>query len=214
MNIGLIGSGHVGSAIATLAVRAGHDVVLSNSRGPGTLTWLTARLGPHATAASAASAAAMARIVVLAVPFGQRRELPVAALAGKVVIDAMNYYPARDGHILGIDRHFTTTSELVAAELPRSQVVKAFNSIYAEEMVSSARPAGNPQRRALPIAGDDRHAKRVVTRLIESFGFDVVDVGALAQGFRFENGTPAYCASAGRAELRRLLAQADVAQAG
>lgn len=214
MKIGFIGSGHIGRAVATLAIRAGYDVVMSNSRGPETLTTLIAQLGPHASAATAGKAATADRLVVVAIPFGRRDGLPAAALADKIVVDTMNYYPTRDGHISELDSHATTTSELLAAKLPGSRIVKAFNSIYAGEIVSTARPLGDPARRALPIAGDDPEAKSVAAGLIESFGFDVVDVGPLAQGFRFENGTPAYCMHANRSELLSLLADAQLPRRG
>ncbi len=130
--IGLIGSGNIGSTVARLAVDAGHDVVLSNSRGPETLADLVDELGPHARAATAAEAAAAGDIVVVTVPLKAYREVPVEPLRGKVVIDTNNYYPQRDGHIAELDDESTTVSELLQAHLPESRVVKAFNNIYFE----------------------------------------------------------------------------------
>lgn len=128
--IGLIGSGNIGSTVARLAVEAGYDVVLSNSRGPETLADLVAELGPHASAATAPEAAAAGDIVVVTVPLSAYREVPVDPLRGKVVIDTNNYYPQRDGHIAELDDESTTVSELLQAHLPESRVVKAFNNTH------------------------------------------------------------------------------------
>jgi 8-hydroxy-5-deazaflavin:NADPH oxidoreductase len=190
--IGLIGSGNIGSTVARLAVDAGHDVVLSNSRGPETLTDVVAELGPRARAATAAEAAAAGDIVVVTVPLKNYREVPVEPLRGKVVIDTNNYYPDRDGHIAELDDESTTTSELLQAHLPESAVVKAFNSIYVAQLGTLQRPAGDPERSVLPIAGDDEAAKRTVTEFLDSIGYDAHDVGPLAEGWRFQRDTAAY----------------------
>ncbi len=190
--IGLIGSGNIGSTVARLAVDAGYDVVLSNSRGPETLADLVAQLGPHARAATAAEAAAAADIAVVTVPLKNYRQVPVEPLRGKVVIDTNNYYPDRDGHIAQLDDESTTTSELLQAHLEGSSVVKAFNNIYVDHLATLARPAGDPERSALPIAGDDAAAKSTVTQLLDAIGYDTLDVGALAEGWRFQRDTSAY----------------------
>ena len=158
--IGLIGSGHIGSTVARLAVDAGHDVVLSNSRGPETLADLVAELGDHARAATAAEAAAAGDIVVVTVPLKAYRQVPVEPLRGKVVIDTNNYYPQRDEHIAELDDESTTVSELLQAHLPESHVVKAFNNIYFGHLAGLARPAGDPERSVLAIAGDDAPRRR------------------------------------------------------
>src|SRR5437763_8423894 len=187
--IGLIGSGHIGGTVARLAVDAGHDVVLSNSRGPETLTDLVDQLEPRARAATAAEAAAAGDIVVVTVPLKAYREVPVEPLRGKVVIDTNNYYPERDGHIAELDDQSTTTSELLQAHLPESRVVKAFNNIYFLQLGSLARPAGDPGRSVLPIAGDDEAAKRTAAGFLDSIGYDAYDVGPLAEGWRFQRDT-------------------------
>lgn len=189
---GFIGSGNIGSTVARLAVDAGHDVVLSNSRGPETLTDLVDELGPHARAATAEEAARAGDVVVVTVPLHARGDLPHAALAGKVVIDTMNYYPQRDGEIPELDDESTTTSELLQVQLPESKVVKAFNNIFFGHLAALARPAGSPERSALAIAGDDPDAKRLVTRLLDEIGYDTVDLGALEQGWRIQRDTAAY----------------------
>ena len=190
--IGLIGSGHIGGTVARLAVDAGHDVVLSNSRGPETLSDLVEELGPHARAATPAEAAAAGDVVVVTIPLKAYREVPVEPLRGKTVIDTNNYYPQRDGQIAGLDDGSTTSSELLQEHLPESHVVKAFNNIYFGHLASLARPAGSSERSALAIAGDDAGAKRTVTEFLDSIGYDTYDVGPLAEGWRYQPDTPAY----------------------
>ncbi len=208
MRIGLIGAGNIGSTLATLAVAHGHEVVLSNSRGPQTLAGLVADLGDRASAGTAAQAAATGDVVVVTIPLKSYRQVPVAELDGKVVIDTNNYYPERDGRIPELDDGSTTSSELLAGHLPGARVVKAFNSIYFKDLGSQGQPAGTPGRRALPIAGDDAAAKSAVTELTDQFGFDVVDAGPLAEGRRFQPGAAAYNRRLDAAELRAALAAA------
>ena len=203
-SIGFIGSGHVGEAIARRAIVAGHTVVMSNSRGPETLAGLVAAFGPRASAATATAASNAAEIVIVAIPFASFKQVPVDPLAGKVVIDTGNYYAPRDGHVAELDDGTTTSSEMLASRLPTSNVVKAFNTIIAAQIVEHATPAGTPHRRALPIAGDDAAAKRVVTGLIDELGFDVVDAGLLAEGRRLDPMT-AWGPVLDAQELRRSL---------
>ena len=206
--IGLIGAGHIGSQLARLAVASGYDVVVSNSRGPDTLSALVAELGPKARAATTADAARAGDIVVVSVPLKNYRAAPVEPLAGKIVIDTNNYYPQRDGHIAELDNESTTTAELLQAHLPTSKVVKAFNHIYAAALTTDGQPAGTKNRRALVIAGDDAGAKATVTRLIDQFGFDTVDAGPLKEGWRIQRGTPGYGPRRTAEELRGDLASA------
>jgi len=203
--IGLIGAGHIGSQLARLAVAHGYDVVISNSRGPETLSALVGELGPKARAASATDAAKAGDIVVVTVPLKSYRQVPVAPLAGKVVIDTNNYYPQRDGHIPELDDESTTTSELLQAHLPTSKVVKAFNHIYAAELTTHGQPAGSKNRRALVIAGDDPSAKATVAKLLDEFGFDAVDAGPLKEGWRIQRDTPGYGPRRNAEELRKDL---------
>lgn len=203
--IGFIGAGHIGSQLARLAVAHGYHVVLSNSRGPETLSALVEELGPQARAATPAAAAAAADIAVVTIPLKNYRSVPVAPLAGKIVIDTNNYYPQRDGHIPALDDESSTTSELLQAHLPTSKVVKAFNHIHAAALTADAQPAGTSNRRALVIAGDDKAAKDTVARLIDEFGFDVVDAGPLKEGWRIQRDTPGYGPRRAAEELRRDL---------
>jgi len=206
--LGLIGAGHIGSQVARLAVRSGYDVVVSNSRGPETLSDLVAELGPKARAATVHDAAKAGDIVVVTVPLKNYRSVPVEPLAGKIVIDTNNYYPERDGHIAELDNETTTTSELLQTHLPTSKVVKAFNHIYASQLTTDGTPAGTKNRRALVIAGNDRDAKATVTRLLDQFGFDTVDAGPLGEGWRIQRDTPGYGPRRTAEELRKDLAAA------
>jgi 8-hydroxy-5-deazaflavin:NADPH oxidoreductase len=206
--IGLIGAGNIGSQVARLAVANGYAVVISNSRGPETLSALVAELGPYARAATPEEAARAGDLVVVTVPLKNYRHVPVDPLAGKIVIDTNNYYPERDGHIPELDNESTTTSELLQAHLPSSKVVKAFNHLYAAQLTTDGRPAGTPGRRALVIAGDDPDAKATVTRLLDQFGFDTVDAGPLKEGWRIQRDTPGYGPRRTADELRKDLSAA------
>jgi predicted dinucleotide-binding enzyme len=189
---GLIGSGHIGTTVARLAVAAGHDVVLSNSRGPETLTDLVGELGPHARAATPAEAARAGDVVVVTIPLRSYPQVPTEELRGKVVIDTMNYYPVRDGSIAELDDESTTSSELLRAHLPEAKVVKAFNNIFFQHLAALPRPSGAEDRSALPIAGDDQEAKQIVSEQLDAIGYDTVDLGLLSEGWRTQPDTAAY----------------------
>jgi 8-hydroxy-5-deazaflavin:NADPH oxidoreductase len=195
--VGFIGSGKIGGTVARLSVAAGHQVVLSNSRGPGTLEDLVGELGPLARAATGAEAAAAGEIVVIAIPLRAYRSVPAEPLAGQTVIDAGNYYPQRDGQIVELDRGSVTSSELLQRHLPAAHVVKAFNNIYYRHLQSLARPAGAADRSFLPIAGDDPGARQAVTAFLDSIGYGAVDAGSLADSWRQQPGTPVYGAPYG-----------------
>jgi hypothetical protein len=212
--IGLIGAGHIGSQLARLAVKNGYDVVISNSRGPATLADLVTELGPHARSATSEEAAVAGDIVVVTIPLKNLGDVPVAPLAGKIVIDTLNYYPQRDGHIAALDDEKTTTSEMVQKHLPRSSVVKAFNHIYAAELTMHGQPAGSANRRALAIAGNDPAANKTVSALLDQFGFDTVDMGPLSESWRIQRDTPGYGPRRTAGELRKDLAAAKRPPAG
>jgi predicted dinucleotide-binding enzyme len=190
--IGFIGSGKIGSTVARLAVGAGHDVVLSNSRGPDTLAGLVSELGPRARAGTTEEAAAAGDLVVVTIPLKAYGEVPAAPLAGKPVLDTMNYYPQRDGSIAELDDGSAISSELLQRHLPDSYVVKVFNNINFAHLATLGRPSGDADRSALAIAGDDADAKARVTRFLDSIGYDAYDVGPLVEGWRFQVGAPAY----------------------
>jgi 8-hydroxy-5-deazaflavin:NADPH oxidoreductase len=190
--IGFIGSGNIGGTVARLAVAAGYDVVLSNSRGPATLADLVASLGPHARAATPAEAAGAGELVVVSVPYRAFRDLPVAALAGKIVLDTNNYYPQRDGHFASLDDKSLTSIELEQQFLTGATLVKVFNNINYRHLGSLNRPAGAADRSTLTIAGDDPDAKKKATAFLDAIGYDAYDVGTLADSWRVEVGQPAY----------------------
>jgi predicted dinucleotide-binding enzyme len=184
MRIGAIGAGHIGGTLAKQFAAAGHEVAVSNSRGPETLRAMVDELGPRAQAVTAAEAARFGEVVVVSVPFGRYLEVPTEGVAGKVVIDTNNYYPQRDGHFEELDSDRTTSSELLQAHLPGVRVVKAFNAILWSRLRDEGRPAGDPERLGIPISGDDEEGKRTVAELIDEIGFDAVDAGTLAEGGR------------------------------
>ncbi|AYD02099.1 NAD(P)-binding domain-containing protein [Neorhizobium sp. NCHU2750] len=205
MKIGIIGAGIVGRAIGKLALAAGHQVMVSNSRGPQTLFSLGRSIGCEI--GTVEEAAAFGDIVVVAIPLAAYRSVPVEPLAGKLVIDTDNYYPERDGNVPELDSASTTTSELLARHLPRSRIVKAFNAVAMSDLEKDGRPEGSSDRRALPLAGDRVDDKAIVVKLYDEFGYDAVDVGPLSEGWRFENGRPVYCIPMNAAELKAALAQ-------
>lgn len=207
--IGLIGAGNIGQAVARLAVDHGYDVVLSNSRGPETLTDVVAGLGPKAQADTAEGAAERGDVVVVTVPFKAYAQVPVEPLAGKVVIDTNNYYPQRDGQVAALDDNTSTSATLLQEHLPTSQVVKAFNHIQSGHLIEHAQEAGTADRRALVIAGDHDDAKATVTGLLDEFGFDVVDAGPLAESWRIEPDTPGYGPRLDADGMREALAAAQ-----
>ncbi len=203
MQIGVIGAGFIARAVATVATEAGHEVMVSNSRTPDTLFSLVISMGCQA--GTPAQAAEFGDIVLVAIPLKAYGDVPVAELRDKLVLDACNYYPERDGNIGELDRDETTTSELLARHLPESRVVKAFNAITAADIVSDRKSAGSPERRALPLAGDDADAKKAVTALLDEFGFDSIDAGPLVEGRRFQRGTPPYCVPMDSRQMRAAL---------
>jgi predicted dinucleotide-binding enzyme len=207
--IGLIGAGHIGSQVARAAIASGYDVVISNSRGPETLTDLVSELGPRARAGTTQEAATAGDLVIVAIPLKAIGEVPVEPLVGKVVIDTNNYYPGRDGNIAALDEGSLTSSGLLQVRLPNAHVVKAFNHIYARQITTDGTPPRTRNRRALVIAGDDLVAKAQVAELIDGFGFDVVDVGPLAESWRIEPGTPGYVTRLNSEELTAALAAAQ-----
>ena len=183
MRIGIIGSGNIGGTAARLFAKAGHDVAVSNSRGPESLKSLVASIGTRARAATVDEAVAFGDAILLALPWRDRRRLPDARhLAGKIVIDATNPYAA-DGTVFDLGE--SSSSEEVARQIPGARLVKAFNTIFYQHLASRGR-ADLPLRERHPIflAGDDGDAKAAVARLIEEIGFAPVDTGSLAEGGR------------------------------
>jgi 8-hydroxy-5-deazaflavin:NADPH oxidoreductase len=206
MRIGIIGSGHIGATVARRLVEQGHEVAISNSRGPDSLRDLAPGLG--ARAATVEDAARFGDVVIEAVPLiAAVEDLPADALEGKIVVDAANYYPGRDGSIEAIDNGAAST-QVVADHLDRSRVVKAFNTLNWRILRDDHKPNGVPGRLAMPVAGDDEEAKRVVFGLVDEIGFDPVDAGTLADSKRQEPDTPVYGAPLDAEHVRDALAAA------
>jgi 8-hydroxy-5-deazaflavin:NADPH oxidoreductase len=205
MNIGIVGSGNIGATAARLFAEAGHDVAASNSRGPETLEGLVAAIGPRARASTVEEAADFGEVVLVAIPFFAYETLPTDLLAGKIVVDAMNYYPGRDGEM---DLDGLGSSELLARHLPDARVVKAFNTMYYETLGAGGRPDAPPaERLVLFVAGDDAEAKAVVSELIEEIGFTAVDVGTLEDGRKQQPSSPIYNVPMNEAQAREELAE-------
>lgn len=183
MKIGIIGAGMIGAAAARHFARAGHEVAVSNSRGPETLEELVAELGPRAKGMTVEQAARWGEVVILAVPWRSPDALPPAdALRGKIVIDAMNPYDDA-GKVM--DLGATTSSGETRKRLPGARLVKAFNTIWYKHLAERSRPdLPVEERHAIFVAGDDADAKAVVVRLIEEIGFGAVDTGPLVEGGR------------------------------
>jgi 8-hydroxy-5-deazaflavin:NADPH oxidoreductase len=202
MRIGVVGSGNIGGTAARLLADAGHDVVLSNARGPESLR---DEEGERLRAGTVAEAAEHGEVVIVAIPLHAYRDLPADPFAGRVVVDAMNYYSSRDGRIGELDRDETTSTELLAAHLPGARVVKALNTLRWSTLRDGGRPPGDPERLALLVAGDDADAKAVVSGLLGELGFDPVDTGSLAEGGRLQQpGGPGYAALTAQ-QARELL---------
>jgi hypothetical protein len=209
MKIGIIGAGHIGGTLTRRFTAAGHEVSVANSRGPQTLKDLASETGAHAVTVQ--EAARGKDVIVVTIPEKHIPDLPAGLFEGVpddvVVVDTGNYYPQqRDGRIAGIEDGLTE-SRWVAQQLGRP-VVKAFNNIYAQHLLTFGKPAGTPGRIALPVAGDDAAAKRVVSRLIEEIGFDAVDAGGLDESWRQQPGTPVYASDFDADGVRRALSEA------
>jgi len=208
MKIGIIGAGHIGATAARLFVNAGHDVAISNSRDPDTLAPLVAELGARAHAATPDDAARFAEIVLIAIPLNRYPTLPADVLQGKIVVDAMNYYPERDGHYAELDLGTRTSTEMVAQHLDGARIVKAFNTIWFEHLKRQGdRDAAIENRRAIFVAGDDADAKRTVSELIGDIGFGAVDTGSLSNSGVQQPDAPIYNKDMTVAAARQALGQ-------
>jgi hypothetical protein len=208
MDIGIIGAGNIGATAARLWAGAGHRIALANSRGPDSLAGTISAIEGDVRAATVPEAAEFGEVVLVAIPLGRYEDLPPAPLAGKIVIDANNYYPGRDGAIAELDTGATSSSSLLQAHLSSSVVVKALNTMEAARLGGDGRPAGDPERLALPVAGGDEEAKRIVVALLDQMGFDGVDAGTLEESRRQEPGTPVYGAPLTTEGVREALAAA------
>ena len=210
MNIGIIGAGHIGGTLTRRLAALGHNVFVANSRGPETLVALAHETG--AQPVTVEEAARKGDIVIVTIPQKNISKLPRDLFAGVpdnvIVIDTGNYYPQqRDGRIDEIEQG-VTESRWVSQQLGRP-VIKTFNNIYADHLLRLGRPAGDPNRIALPVAGDDNRAKQIVIGLLDELGFDGVDAGTIDESWRQQPGTPVYATDHDVEGVREALSEAS-----
>jgi predicted dinucleotide-binding enzyme len=209
MKIGILGVGHIGKTLARKLSAAGHDVKVANSRGPETIEADVLTSG--ARAVMAARAVQGVDVVILSIPLNRLPD--VAPLIAKlpaetVVMDTSNYYPQRDGAIDALEAG-QVESLWVAEKLGGRPIVKAWNSIYADSFANEGKPAGSPDRIALPVAADRDRDRKIGMQLVEDTGFDAFDAGMLAESWRQQPGAPCYCTDLTANELPAALAATE-----
>lgn len=205
--IGILGAGRVGTAVARQALQTGYEVKIATAKPAAEIAMIVEIITPGARAVDAAEAAA-ADLVVLAVPMHKFQSLDRAALAGRIVIDTMNHWAPIDGEIPALEADPRSTSEVVQDFLAGSHVVKTLNHIGYKEFETLARPAGDPDRRALALAGDHEAARAAVGMFLDRLGYDPVDAGPLAAGRAFQPDTPVFATTHSAARMAGLLSEA------
>lgn len=204
--IGILGAGRVGTALARLALAAGYEVSVATARPPAEIALLLEIMAPGAQPETAEALSASSDVVILALPLSRYRSLRPDLLAGKIVVDAMNYWAPTDGVIPEFEGE-ASSSEVVQRHLPRARLVRSFNHMGYHEIEQEARPHGDPERRAVAVAGDDPGARQAVAELIDRLGFDPVDAGPLSASRGFGIGTPIFGAGFARADMKAMLAE-------
>jgi predicted dinucleotide-binding enzyme len=212
--IGILGAGKVGMVLGRLAVAAGYDVLIAASGAPSKIALTVQVLVPGAVATSADQLASESDVIILALPLGKYRTIPAHLLAGKLVIDAMNYWWEVDGirDDLTDPRH--SSSELVQAFLPDSRVIKAFNHVGYHELDERSKPPGSPDRTAIAIAGDNPDDLRAVAEIVDALGFDPIVAGSLHDSINLEPGSELFGADLPAAEVRAALARFATSERG
>ena len=205
MIIGILGAGKLGVTLAQLAVKAGYEVIVAGSGDAGKIALTVATLAPGATAATSDEVARRAEVIILALPLSKFRALPGRALAGKRVIDAMNYWWEVDGPRSELLPDSESTSEAVQAFLPGSRVVKALSHMGYHHLHDETKPTGSENRKAIAIAGDDSSDVAVVVDIVDKLGFDAVILPTLESGRVLEPGHPAFGANLTQKALKKLL---------
>lgn len=212
--IGILGAGRLGVVLAQLAAGAGYPVLIAGSGDPKRIALPPDALRHGAVASTGATVAEEAEVVILALPLPRFREVPAEPLAGKTVIDAMNYWWEADGLIPEFRDPIASSSEIVQQHLSASRVVKAFNHMGYADLADESRPHGAPHRKAIGIAGDDAGDLELVAAIVDDLGFDPVGVGHLADGVTLEPGTEPFGADVGAAELRAMIDRFPTSQRG
>ena len=203
--IAVLGAGHVGPVIARIALDAGFEVAIATSGSPETLELITQVVMPGVQARWAEDAMAAADLVVLAIPLHRFPALDPDPLAGKLVVDAMNYWAPADGVVPLFYDQELSSSEIVQRRLTQATVVKALNQIAYQDLEDGRRPPGSPDRHAIGVAGDDSDAARVVGEVIDRIGYDPVLLGSLSAGRILQPGGPVFGAVLRRSEFERAI---------